>query len=134
LNLLILGHPKAATGHRERAYDANRRAAVADAVDADPVAACVREIMAERTAWIGSASDLLRAGADLAGENVLRNGAGWPNSARALASRLRRAQTPLRAIGIEIGFSREGRAGSRIIKMHATFESSVSSVSSVRLG
>jgi hypothetical protein len=117
-----------------RAYESNRKVAIENVVDADPVAACVREIMAERTAWIGSASDLLRAAADLAGENVLRNGAGWPNSARALASRLRRAQTPLRAIGIEIGFSREGRAGSRIIRMHTTFESTVSSVSSVRPG
>jgi hypothetical protein len=32
-----------------RAYDTNREAALADAVDADPVAACVREIMAERS-------------------------------------------------------------------------------------
>ena len=31
-----------------RAYEANRKAAIEDAVDADPVAACVREIMAER--------------------------------------------------------------------------------------
>ena len=45
-----------------RAYEANRKAAVADAVDADPVAACVREIMAERSTWTGSAADLLRAG------------------------------------------------------------------------
>jgi hypothetical protein len=29
----------------------------------------VPEIIAERTAWIGSASDLLRAGADLAGDD-----------------------------------------------------------------
>ena len=35
---------------------------------------------------------------------------------------MRRAQTPLRAIGIDIGFSREGRAGSRIIRMRATLD------------
>jgi len=46
----------------------------------------------------------------------------------------RRAQTPLHSVGIEIGLSREGRAGSRVIRMHTNFESSVSAVSSVRSG
>jgi hypothetical protein len=110
------------------AYEANRRAATEDAVEADPVAAWVREIMAQRGTWTGSATDLLRAGADLAGDGVLRRGSGWPQSPRALAGRLRRAQTPLRAIGIEIGFSREGRAGNRIIRMHAGLEATVRTV------
>ena len=39
---------------------------------------------------------------------------GWPKNPRALVGRLRRAQTFLRALGIDITFSREGRAGSRI--------------------
>jgi hypothetical protein len=43
------------------AYDANRRRAVEDIVEADPVAACVRRIMANRTRWVGTASDLLGA-------------------------------------------------------------------------
>ena len=43
-----------------QAYKANRRSAVEDVVDADPVAARIRDIMAERTMWTGSASDLLR--------------------------------------------------------------------------
>jgi hypothetical protein len=34
-----------------RAYENNRRVAIDDAIDADPVAACVRELMAERS-WI----------------------------------------------------------------------------------
>src|SRR5262245_36208606 len=41
---------------------------------------------------------------------------------RALANRLRHAQTFLRALAIEIAFSREGRAGSRVIRMHASPE------------
>ncbi len=44
---------------------------------------------------------------------------GWPKNPRALAGRLRRAQTFLRALGIEITFSREGRTGTRLIKMYA---------------
>ena len=114
------------------AYAANRQAAVVDAIDADPVAARVREIMAERSTWTGSAADLLRAGADLAADGVLSRGSGWPQNPRALAGRLRRAQTPLRALGIEIGFSRQGHAGSRVIKMHTSLEDTVSTVSSVR--
>jgi hypothetical protein len=43
------------------AYDANRRRAVEDAVEADPVAACVRRMMAKQKSWIGTASDLLDA-------------------------------------------------------------------------
>jgi hypothetical protein len=102
-----------------RAYAANRRAAVESVIDSDPVAACVWGIMANRRTWTGSASDLLRAGANLAGDDVSRRSAGWPRNPRALASRLRRVQTFLRTFGIEIAFSREGRAGTRTIHMTA---------------
>ena len=43
----------------ENAYWANRRTAIERTIDADPVATFVRELMAERTAWEGSASDFL---------------------------------------------------------------------------
>src|SRR5262249_27188894 len=43
-----------------RAYADNRRAAIEGIVEADPVAACVREFMSERSSWTGSAADLLR--------------------------------------------------------------------------
>ena len=46
-----------------RAYSENRRAARDGILEADPVAARVREIMARCSTWSGSASDLLRAGA-----------------------------------------------------------------------
>jgi hypothetical protein len=50
-----------------RAYEANRRTAIETVIEADPVAACVRDIVAERPTWTGNASDLLRIGADPAG-------------------------------------------------------------------
>jgi hypothetical protein len=104
-------------------------------VEADPVAARVCDIMAERTRWTGKASDLLRGGADAFAENGLRGRGGWPTSPRALAGRLRRAQTSLRTLGIEIAFSREGRAGTRIIRISASPENpqrqTVSTVSTV---
>ena len=55
-----------------RAYEANRRAAIEGIIDADPVAACVREIMAERSSWTGTAADILRAGAEATSAAVPR--------------------------------------------------------------
>jgi hypothetical protein len=88
--------------------------------------------MAERSSWTGSAADLLRAGAHRSSDGISRGSAGWPKNPRALAGRLRRAQTFLRTLGIEVAFGREGRAGSRVIRMHTTLANTVSTVSSVR--
>jgi hypothetical protein len=113
-----------------RAYAANRKAAIESIVEADPVAACVRTIMANRTTWTGSASDLLRLCAE-ATRDDLSSGIPWARNPRALAGRLRRAQTFLRTLGIEIAFSREGRTGSRMIRVSTRAENCVSSVSLV---
>jgi hypothetical protein len=118
-------------GTFNHAYAANRRAAIAGVIDADPVAAAVREIMTERTSWTGSAAELLRACADCNSDGI-SSSIGWPRNPRALAGRLRRAGTFLRALGIDIAFSREGHAGSRIIRMRRTAENTVCTVSSVR--
>jgi hypothetical protein len=113
-------------GTLETAYSNNRRAAIENIIDADPVAALVREIMADRAQWTGSASDLLQVGT---------NRSGWPNTPRTLAGRLRRAQSFLRTLGIEIAFGREGRLGMRTIRITATGENrshnTVSTVSRV---
>jgi hypothetical protein len=97
------------------AYNANRRAAVEGIIKADPVATCVRALMAERGSWAGTASDLLHAATGLAGNN----GSNWPKNPAALAARLRRAQTFLRVLGIELSFTRERRAGTRTIRIIA---------------
>jgi hypothetical protein len=119
------------SGTFSRVYAGNRRAAIESMVDADPVAACVREIMAERSAWTGSAAGLLRAQADVAGDGVSRSSPGWPKNPRALAGRLRRAQAALRTLGINMTFGREGRAGTRIIRMSKALECTASTDSSV---
>jgi hypothetical protein len=115
-----------AAGTLEAAYSNNRRDAIENIVDTDPVAALVRELMADRTHWTGSASDLLQVGA---------NRPGWPKSPRALAGRLRRTQPFLRTLGIEIVFCREGRFGTRTIRITAIGENqlhdTVSTVSRV---
>jgi hypothetical protein len=118
-------------GTFNHAYAANRRAAIAGVIDADPVAAAVREIMAERTSWTGSAADLLRACADCNSAGISSSSIGWPRNPRTLAGRLRRAQTFLRVLGIDIAFSCEGHSGSRIIRIRRTTENTVCTVSSV---
>jgi hypothetical protein len=110
-----------------RAYRENRIAARDGLVEADPVADRVREIMTYRSTWSGSASDLLRAGA---ANGFPPHRADWPTSPRALAGRLRRAQTLLRTFGIEMAFGREGRLGTRIIRMSRSSACAESSVSS----
>ena len=98
------------------AYCGNRDEAVEGVIDADPIATAVRAVMATRTVWTGTASDLLGALAAEVGERVASSKS-WPDGPRALAGRLRRAATFLRKIGIEIGFGREGRARTRTIKI-----------------
>ena len=101
------------------AYCGNRDEAVEGVIDADPIAAAVRAVMAARTEWTGTASELLGALAEMAGERVAKSKT-WPDSPRALAGRLRRAATFLRKIGIEIAFGREGRARTRMIHIITT--------------
>ena len=90
------------------AYCGNRDEAVEGVIDADPIATAVRAVMATRTVWTGTASDLLGALAEVVGERVAKSKT-WPDGPRALAGRLRRAATFLRKIGIEIGLARTGR-------------------------
>jgi hypothetical protein len=75
--------------------------------------------MTMHTEWTGTASDLLGVLAEAAGERVARSKT-WPDSPRALAGRLRRAATFLRKVGIEVGFTKEGRARTRIIRITTT--------------
>ena len=101
------------------AYCGNRDEAVEGVIDADPIAAAVRALAQARTEWTGTASELLGALAEMAGERVAKAKT-WPDSPRALAGRLRRAATFLRKVGVEISFEREGRARTRMIRITTT--------------
>jgi hypothetical protein len=101
------------------AFCGNRDEAIEGVIDADPIATAVRAIMAARTQWTGTASDLLGVLGEAAGE-AQRKARTWPDSPRALAGRLRRAATFLRRI--EISFRREGRARTRTIRISAVPE------------
>ena len=68
---LIRSHPEhgqeANIRGRPASLERNRRAAIENIIDADPVAALVREMMADRAQWRGSASDLLQVGTNRSG-------------------------------------------------------------------
>jgi hypothetical protein len=97
------------------AYCGNRDDAVEGVIDADPIATAVRAVMATRTVWTGTASDLLGALAEVVGERVAKSKS-WPDGPQALGGKLRRAATFLRKIGIDIAFQKEkSRARNRII-------------------
>jgi hypothetical protein len=96
------------------AYASNRDEAIAGVIGADPVAAAVRTLMGDRTEWRGTASELLAALSETAGERVAR-AKDWPATPRGLSGRLRRAATFLRKVGIEIAFLRTGHECARVI-------------------
>ena len=58
--------------------------------------------MSKRPSWTGSAADLLRVSVERSSDRIPKDGIGWAKNPRALAGHLRRAQTFLRALGIEI--------------------------------
>ena len=100
------------------AYCGNRDEAVENVIEADPVAAAVRALMLKRIEWTGTASDLLAALSEEAGEPVAKSKT-WPASPRALSGRFAPHGTFLRKVGIEIDHIREGRARTRTIVMTA---------------
>ena len=110
-----------------RAYAANRRAAIESVIEADPIATCVRALMIDRDTWTGSASDFLR----LCAERAHADSSSGTALAKNPWARLRRAQTFLRTLGIEITFSREGHTRTRMIRVNTSAENTVSTVSIV---
>src|SRR5262249_39483711 len=109
------------------AYAANRKAAIESIIDADSIAAFVRDLMSSRSSWTGNAADLLR----ISLEHTAQISNGALKNPRALAGHLRRAKTFLRALGIDIAFTREGRDGNRVIRIGTSLENTVSTVSNV---
>jgi hypothetical protein len=97
------------------AYGVNRRAAFEDVVEADPLAAHIRNILAGHSQWRGTASELLRG----EGNGLLPGGADWPNPHAHSPVACGACGHPLRALGIEIDFSCEGHAGARMITLRA---------------
>ena len=103
-----------------RAYTSNRRAAIESIIEADPIATCVRTMMANRTMWTGSASDLC-----VCVPRLLRVLEWHPRDKKPAGARRAPA-----AMGIEVTFWREGRMGI-MIRVSTSAEDTVSTVSIV---
>jgi hypothetical protein len=103
------------------AYAGNRDQAVDSVIEADPVGSAIRSMMASRTEWTGTASDLLDALSKEVGERIAKAKI-WPATPRALSGRIRRTTTFLRKVGIDISFEKEGRARTRTIHITAAPE------------
>jgi hypothetical protein len=92
------------------AYTSNRADAVQEALEADPVAVAITALIEKcpNHTWTGSCKDLLDALEPVTKETTRKSKA-WPQTARGISSRLRRAMTFLREAGTEIVFlPREG--------------------------
>jgi len=87
------------------AYAGNRADADGLALDADPVAVVVRDLMATREEWSGTATELYATLADLVDEDVRRSRA-WPSAPNSLSNRMKRIAPSLREAGIEYGDER----------------------------
>src|SRR5262249_34845126 len=93
-----------------KAYGQNRDEAVDIVIEADLVATAVQKFITELTKaeWEGTSSDLLAALKNVAGEDQTKLKE-WPQTPRALSSRLRLAAPMLRKAGTEITFDRDKR-------------------------
>ena len=97
-----------------QAYRENMATAVDVVIEASAVGDAVRHFMSGRVKWEGTASELLRLLTPLVPEALARERS-WPKSARALSGKLRRAAPPLRKVGIDVTFLREGHDRERTI-------------------
>jgi hypothetical protein len=96
------------------AYAGNRAEADETALDSDPVAVAVRDLMATREEWGGTATELYSTIAELVDEDVRRSRA-WPSAPNSLSNRMKRIAPSLRETGIEYADERSP-GGSRTRK------------------
>ena len=87
------------------AYTGNRLEADELALDSDPVAVAVRDLMANHHNWGGTATELYAALAELVDEDVRRSKS-WPAAPNILSNRMKRIAPALRKAGIEYGDER----------------------------
>jgi hypothetical protein len=99
-----------------RAYENNRLRLIDIAIEADPVALAVINMVEKENGWSGKASDLMEVLKSQVGEQVARL-KNWPKQPNFLSNKLRRCATPLREKGISIEWT---KSGDRIITITKT--------------
>ncbi len=115
------------------AYAGNRGAATGAALDEDPVATAVRELVAQRGEWSGTSTELLSV---LGGkvDEATRRSRSWPAGANVLSNAMKRLAPALREVGIEYGERTEGRAKKRIKTLRGRPKDTVRTARTVRAG
>jgi hypothetical protein len=98
------------------AYTGVREAAHELTLEASPVGAVVRELMAQQDDWAGTASELLHVLDTLAGEKLTKQKT-WPKNGRTLSNALRRLAPTLRAVRVDVAFHREAGGKRRTIRL-----------------
>jgi hypothetical protein len=90
------------------AYQGNREHSNEVALDASPITTPLLRLLdnAQNNQWYGSATDLLAALSQIAGDEATRQRC-WPQSARALSGALKRLAPNLRAVGVHVETLRE---------------------------
>ena len=105
------------------AYRDNRADIVSDVLDADPVASAVIAFMESQKGTVTQTASFLLGALGEIVTTQQRKSKGWPDTPRALSSRLRRAAPFLRKAGIQIDFGgREAGTGKRMITLSAGLE------------
>lgn len=108
-----------AAGRFAETYAANRADATELALEASPVAAEVRQLVAAVGKWEGTAGELLAVLDGRAPERTRRLRS-WPTTARSLSSALRRLAPALREAGVETEHWREANSRRRMIRLRAS--------------
>jgi hypothetical protein len=96
------------------AYTANITEAIETVLEADQVATVLRSYMDATSKFEGTASEMLKSLNCIVPETQ-QKAKGWPKRPANLAKTLRRIAAPLRKVGIDITFEREGKQGARNI-------------------
>jgi hypothetical protein len=90
------------------AYTGNIAEAVEIVLEGDQIATSLRRYLEDKAEFSGTATDLLNALNGIVPETQ-RKEKGWPKRPNALSRALRRIAPPLRKVGIDITFEREGQ-------------------------
>lgn len=106
-------------------YRATRDRTVFAALEADPVAVAVRQLI-DPHPWEGTAAELLGELDRLVSEGIRRSRS-WPHLPHVLSGRLRRLAPTLRAVGIEVATERIGKERIRTISIRRIWNPTQSS-------
>ena len=96
------------------AYYRNIRQTNEETIDEDPVAPRIRDLLARRTSWEGTATRLEETLRGLRDMPLPQN---WPKTAKLMSDHLRRIGPALGRIGVSMTFERRGHDRERIIRV-----------------